>query len=247
MERDGKGIKDRLILALDVDSRDRALKIVDQLNGSISIFKVGIQLFTREGPEIVRLIQARGARVFLDAKYHDIPNTVANAGRMATRLGVYMYNVHTLGGYEMMAVTVEASRRMAEELGVRRPIILGVTILTSIDQKLLEREMGIGRSVGDEIVHLASLAKRAGLDGVVASPKEIGIIRKACGEDFIILTPGIRPDWAGTQDQRRTMTPSEAVESGADFLVVGRPILQAADPVKAAKKILEEMEETTYA
>ena len=231
----------KLIVALDVDDLDQALRVVNQLKASINIFKVGLQLFTREGPEIVRLIQERGARVFLDAKYHDIPNTVANAGRMATRLGVYMYNVHALGGYQMMALAVEETRKMAEELGVRKPIILGVTILTSIDQKIMEGEMGIGRSVEDEVVHLASLGKRAGLDGVVASPKEIGIIREACGQDFIILTPGIRPEGAVTQDQRRTMTPSEAVESGADFLVVGRPILQAADPVKAANRILEEM------
>ncbi|MCK4436720.1 orotidine-5'-phosphate decarboxylase [bacterium] len=238
-------VKDKLILALDVDGRDEALRVVNQLKGSISIFKVGLQLFTREGPEIIRLVQEAGANVFLDAKYHDIPNTVANAGRMATRLGVYMFNVHAMGGYEMMAMTVEATRKMAEELGVRRPIILGVTILTSIDQKMLGREMGIGRNMEDEIAHLASLAKKAGLDGVVASPKEIGIIRKACGQDFIILTPGIRPDWAGKDDQRRTMTPGEAVQSGANFLVVGRPILQAADPLKAANKILEEMEKAS--
>ncbi len=233
--------KAKLILALDVDSRDQALRVVDQLKEYITIFKVGIQLFTQEGPEIIRLVQERGARVFLDAKYHDIPNTVANAGRMATRLGVYMFNVHTLGGYEMMAMTVESTRKMAEGIGVRGPIILGVTILTSIDQKILESEMGIGRNMEDEIVHLSGLAKRVGLDGVVASPKEIGIIRKACGEDFIILTPGIRPDWAGKDDQRRTMTPGEAVEAGANFLVVGRPILQAAEPVEAANRILKEM------
>ena len=238
-------VKDKLILALDVDGRDGALRIVNQLKGCINIFKVGLQLFTREGPEIIRLVQETGANVFLDAKYHDIPNTVANAGRMATRLGVYMFNVHALGGYEMMAMTVEATRKMAEELGVRRPIILGVTILTSIDQKMLESEMGIGRNMEDEIVHLASLAKKAGLDGVIASPKEIGIIRKTCGQDFIILTPGIRPGWAGKDDQRRTMTPGEAVQSGANFLVVGRPILQAADPLKAANKILEEMEKAS--
>lgn len=247
MEKAAIEVKDKLVLPLDVNDRDSALRVVDQLKGSIGIFKVGMQLFTREGPEIVRLIQEKGVKVFLDAKYHDIPNTVANAGRMATRLGVYMFNVHTLGGYEMMALAAEATRRMAQGLGVKRPIILGVTILTSIDQKILEREMGIGRSVEDEIVHLASLAKKAGLDGAVASPKEIGIIRKACGEDFIILTPGIRPDWTGKDDQRRTMTPAEAVEAGANFLVVGRPILQAADPVKAANKILEEMKKASYA
>ncbi|MCD5401488.1 orotidine-5'-phosphate decarboxylase [candidate division NPL-UPA2 bacterium] len=234
--------KDRLVLALDVDEGETALDLVERLEKYVDVFKVGVQLLTREGPEIIRRIQERGKKVFYDAKYHDIPTTVAKAGRMAVRLGVYIYNIHTLGGYEMMKGTVQATRKEAEELGVEKPLVFGVTILTHIEQGML-KEVGIEKWLKDEVVHLAKLARRARLDGVVSSPEEIGLIREACGDDFLILTPGIRPLWAEGNDQRRRMTPGEAIKAGADFIVIGRPILQAREPVEAAQRILREMEE----
>lgn len=235
--------KDRLILALDVDDGETALGLVELLEEYVGVFKVGMQLFTGEGPEVIRRIRERGKKVFYDAKYHDIPTTVANAGRMAVSLGVYIYNIHTLGGYEMMTRTVQATRKKAEELGVEKPLIFGVTVLTHMDQRMLE-ELGVEKGLKDEVVHLAELAKRAGLEGVVSSPQEIELIREACGDDFLILTPGIRPHWAEGNEQRRRMTPREAIKAGADFIVAGRPILQAGNPVEAARKILKEMEET---
>ncbi len=234
--------KDRLILALDVDEGERALNLVGQLKEYVGIFKVGMQLLTSDGPEVVRCIREEGKKVFYDAKYHDIPTTVAQAGRMAVRLGVYIYNVHTLGGYEMMARTVQATRKEAEELGVEKPLIFGVTILTHLNQGMLP-EVGIEKKLKDEVVHLAKLARRAGLEGVVSSPKEIGLIREACGDDFLIMTPGMRPLWARGNDQRRRMTPGEAIKAGADFIVIGRPILQAEDPLEAVQRVLKEMEE----
>ncbi len=239
-------VKDRLVLALDVDDGETALGLVEQLEESVDVFKVGMQLFTREGPEIIRRIRERGKKVFYDAKYHDIPNTVANAGRMAVRLGLHIYNVHTLGGYEMIERTVLATRKEAEELGVEKPLILGVTVLTHLDQGML-RDLGMEKELKDEVVHLAGLAKRAGLEGVISSPKEIKLIRQACGDDFLIMTPGIRPLWADGNEQRRRMTPREALKAGADFIVIGRPILQAGDPVEATRKVLQEMEEAIAA
>ena len=234
--------KDRLVLALDVDDGETALGLVERLGEYIGVFKVGMQLFTREGPEIIRRIRERGKKVFYDAKYHDIPTTVAKAGRMAVHLGVYIYNIHTLGGYEMMVRTVQETRKEAGKSGLEKPLVLGVTILTHMDGEML-RETGIERELKDEVIHLAKLAQRAGLEGVVSSPQEIELIREACGDDFLILTPGIRPPWAGDNDQKRRMTPGEAIKAGADFIVVGRPILQASDPVEAAQRILKEMGE----
>ena len=236
-------VKERLVLALDVDDGETALGLVERLKEYVGVFKVGMQLFTREGPEIIRRIRERGSKVFYDAKYHDIPTTVSRAGRMAVGLGVYIYNVHTLGGYEMMVETAQATRREAGKSGGEKPLILGVTVLTHMNQEIL-KEVGIERSLEEEVIHLAKLAQRAGLEGVVSSPREIRAIRAACGADFLILTPGIRPPWAEENDQRRRMTPGEAIKSGADFLVVGRPILQARDPVEAAQRILKEMEES---
>jgi orotidine-5'-phosphate decarboxylase len=235
-------VKERLVLALDVDDGETALGLVERLKEYVGIFKVGMQLFTREGPEIIRRIRERGSKVFYDAKYHDISTTVSRAGRMAVGLGVHIYNVHTLGGYEMMSETVQATHREAEKLRREKPLILGVTVLTHMNQEIL-KEVGIERGLEEEVIHLAKLAQRAGLEGVVSSPREIRAIREACGDDFLILTPGIRPLWAEENDQRRRMTPGEAIKSGADFLVVGRPVLQARDPVEAAQRILKEMEE----
>ena len=232
----------RLVLALDVDDFKKAEELVDELSDYIGTFKIGNQLFTAEGTKVVNMINEREGKVFLDLKFHDIPNTVARAAEVATKLGVYIFNVHTSGGYEMMKAAAEASEKISLALGVRKPLILGVTLLTSINQEILEKDLGIKRRLEEQVVRLAKLAKAAGLDGVVASSWEIKEIRMACGKDFIILTPGIRPAGKSSDDQKRIMTPGEAIKLGADFLVIGRPIRNASNPVEAAKEILREME-----
>jgi len=235
--------RERLVLALDVDDFKKAEELVGKLSDYVGVFKVGSQLFTAEGTKVVNMINERGGKVFLDLKFHDIPNTVARAAEVATKLGAYIFDVHTSGGYEMMKAAAEASKKISLSLGVRKPLILGVTLLTSINQEILEKEIGVKKKLEEQVVHLAKLAKAAGLDGIVASSWEIKEIRKACGEDFVILTPGIRPTGKSSDDQKRVMTPREATKLGADFLVIGRPIRNAANPVEAAKKILKEMEE----
>jgi len=235
--------KERLVLALDVDDFKKAEELVGKLSDYVGVFKIGNQLFTAEGTEVVNMINEREGKVFLDLKFHDIPNTVARAAEVATKLGVYIFDVHTSGGYEMMKAAAEASKKISSALGLRKPLILGVTLLTSINQEILEKDLGIKRRLEEQVVHLAKLAKEAGLDGVVASSREIKEIRKACGEDFVILTPGIRPAGKSSDDQKRIMTPGEAIKLGADFLVIGRPIRNASNPVEATKEILKEMEE----
>ncbi len=205
------------------------------------MFKIGKQLFTRCGPEVVNLVQAGGADVFLDLKYHDIPNTVAMAGLEALRLGVRMFNVHALGGFEMMAKLVAEVDAVCPRDNPNRPLLLAVTILTSSNDETL-RGIGIDRPVAEMVPRLARLAQDAGMDGVVASPKEVGLIRKACGQDFLIVTPGVRPAFASQDDQKRVTTPGDALRAGADYLVIGRPISAAADPLAAARMILDEMQ-----
>jgi orotidine-5'-phosphate decarboxylase len=234
--------RDRLILALDVDNDREALEIVDELKDDIGMFKVGHQLFTAHGPGIVRKIIGRGGRVFLDLKYHDIPNTVAKASAEAVKLGVSIFNVHALGGFDMMKATEESTRNTAEQHNLQVPLVLAVTILTSMDEKSLRRELKITRSLQREVCHLARLAQRAGMHGVVASPQEVKILRRAVRGNFVILTPGVRPAWAGMNDQKRVMTPAEACAAGADFLVVGRPVLKAKNRKAAVQKILKELE-----
>lgn len=233
--------KDRLVLALDVDSDKEALGIVAELKDDLGMFKVGHQLFTAYGPDIVRKITGRGGRVFLDLKYHDIPNTVAKASAEAVKLGVSIFNVHALGGLDMMKATAESARETAEQHNLPVPIVLAVTILTSMDEKSLRRELKITRSLQREVCHLARLAQRAGMHGVVASPQEVKMLRRTVRGNFVILTPGVRPAWAGKDDQKRIMTPAEAVAAGADYLVVGRPVLRAEDRKAAVKKILQEI------
>ncbi|MGZ3513637.1 MAG: orotidine-5'-phosphate decarboxylase [Thermodesulfobacteriota bacterium] len=232
--------KDKIIFALDVDHFADAQRWVSLLKDQIGLFKVGKQLFTHAGPKVVDMIRQKGQKVFLDLKYHDIPNTVARAGEEATKLNVAMFNLHALGGIEMMKKTVEASRAMAKTLGVPKPTILAVTILTSMDESAL-REVGIQNSVLEEVERLASLAAKAGVDGVVASPQEIRIIRERCGEKFLIVTPGIRAPSDKKDDQKRTLTPKEAVSAGANYLVIGRPIKEAKDPLEAVQKIIEDI------
>jgi len=234
--------RERLVLALDVDNFKKAEQLVGELSDYIGVFKIGSQLFTAEGAKVVNMVNDKGGKVFLDLKFHDIPNTVARAAEVATKLEVSIFNVHTSGGYEMMKAATEATKKISVMLGIRKPLILGVTLLTSINQEILEKEIGIKKGLEEQVVHLAKLAKAAGLDGVVASSWEIKEIRKACGEDFVILTPGIRPAGKSSDDQKRVMTPQEAIKLGADFLVIGRPIRNAVNPVEAAKEILRKME-----
>lgn len=229
--------KDKLILALDVDLAEQARKIVDELLTEVGLFKVGKELFTRTGFDLIYYIQEKGGRVFLDLKYHDIPTTVKRAARAASELGVAMFNVHASGGLEMMRAAVEGARLSGRD----DVIVLGVTVLTSMDEQVLKEEIGVEKSLQDQVVHLAKLSREAGLNGVVASPQEIAPVRRECGGDFVIVTPGVRPVWATMNDQKRTMTPHEAVQAGADYIVVGRPVLESKNPKKAVREILKEM------
>lgn len=230
--------RSKIIFALDFDTFNAAKHWVSVLAGRVGMFKVGKQLFTAHGPDIVRMIENFGAGVFLDLKYHDIPNTVAMASREAARLKVKLFNVHALGGYEMMARTAEMLKSECPEGDRSR--VLAVTILTSSSEETL-RGVGIDRPVEEMVVRLARLAKRAGIDGVVASPREVPLIREACGPDFLIVTPGVRPSFASVDDQKRVMTPAEAVAAGSDYLVIGRPISAAADPLQAVEAIVDEI------
>jgi orotidine-5'-phosphate decarboxylase len=234
--------KDRLVLALDIDDDKEALAIVHELKDVVGTFKVGHQLFTAFGPDIVRRITNAGGRVFLDLKYHDIPNTVAKASAEAVKLGVSIFNVHALGGFDMMKAAAESAKEEAQKQNLPTPLVLAVTIITSMDEKSLRKELKIARSLQREVAHLARLAQRAGMHGVVASPQEIKMLRRAIRGVFVILTPGVRPAWAGQDDQKRIMTPGEAVAAGTDYIVVGRPVLRAAKRRDAVKKILEDME-----
>jgi orotidine-5'-phosphate decarboxylase len=224
-----------ILVALDVDSAQQATTLADSLRGTVGGFKIGKQLFTAEGPAMVRALAERGDRVFLDLKFHDIPNTVAGAVSSAVSTGAWMVNVHASGGRKMMEAAAEAATTTAQKFGRTRPLVIGVTVLTSLDQAQL-RETGVTAGVMDHVVHLATLARQSGLDGVVASPQEITAIRHACGPDFLIVTPGIRPQ-AVSDDQARTMGPADAVAAGASYLVIGRPITAAPDPRTAAQQI----------
>ncbi|MDP8212846.1 MAG: orotidine-5'-phosphate decarboxylase [Candidatus Zapsychrus exili] len=245
--------KGEIIVAVDVPTFEEASKIVDSLVDKIDIFKIGSQLFTACGPFIIRYVAAKGKKIFLDLKFHDIPNTVANAVTASVNLnkavfdlaseddkrieispdaGIFMLTVHTLGGEEMLKRAVEAAESQAKELGVLRPKIVGITVLTS-DVKT--------ENVAQIVLERATLAKKCGLDGVVASSCEAAMIRKELGEDFIIITPGIRPSGADAGDQKRVTTPSEAIKNGSNFLVIGRPIVKADDLAVAAENILKEI------
>ncbi len=230
---------DQLLIALDVDSGERALALADALRGVAGGFKIGKRLFTSEGPAVVRALVERGDRVFLDLKFHDIPNTVAQAVAAAAALGVWMVNVHASGGTAMMRAAADG----AASAGGTAPIVIAVTVLTSMNGAVLS-EVGVHAPVLDHVVRLAQLAQAAGLDGVVASPQETAVIRRECGARFAIVTPGIRggaASTAGQDDQERTMTPAEAIAAGANYIVVGRPIIAAADPRAAAERVAAEM------
>lgn len=230
----------RVIIALDVKDKEEALTLVSRLREA-SIFKVGLELFTAEGPALFKKLKVLRKSVFLDLKLHDIPNTVAGAVRSAVRLGVEMMTIHASGGRDMMAKAAEAASGEAERLKTPRPILLGVTVLTSLKNGDL-REIGFPPDAAGQVLRLAGLARAAGLDGVVCSPREIELVKREFGRDFLVVTPGIRPLWAAAQDQKRIMTPGEAVERGADYLVVGRPVTGDPSPADAFAKIVEELE-----
>ena len=227
-------MKSKIFVALDVENKEKALEIVGDLKGLGACFKIGKQLFTSTGPELVREIVGMGEDVFLDLKYHDIPNTVAKAGAAAADLGVKIFNVHASGGRKMMEAVREEMNKLTNP-----PLVLAVTILTSLGEEDI-REVGFDRTIPEQIARLAKLAKDSGMDGVVASPLEIELIRDVCGKDFKILTPGIRPAFAAVNDQKRIATPAEALRKGADYLVIGRPITAAENRREAFLKILEE-------
>jgi orotidine-5'-phosphate decarboxylase len=229
--------RDRLIVALDLPGAEEARRMAARLRGHAGQMKVGSQLFTAEGPSLVRELAGDGWPVFLDLKFHDIPNTVASAVEAASALGVSLLTVHALGGPEMLQAAVEAARRAGE----RRPRVLAITVLTSHDQAGLAR-LGVAGTVEECVRRLALLAREAGADGAVASPREAAVVREACGPGFLIVTPGIRPAGAPKGDQARHAVPGVALAAGADYLVVGRPVLSAPDPASAAVAIVAAME-----
>ena len=229
-----------IIVALDFDSREKAISLVEKVKGEINHFKVGLELFSRCGIEIVKEISDKNCRVFLDLKYHDIPNTVKSAAKVAVESGVWMYNIHALGGFEFMKSVAEFNREYAQRIGLERPLLIAVTILTSMGNEDL-KQIGINIDVETEVLKLAELVKRAGLDGIVCSAREVKKIKENLGKDFLTVTPGIRPVWASKDDQKRIVTPADAVKLGTDYMVIGRPITRADNPEKAAKRILEEV------
>ena len=233
-------LRHRLIVALDVDTLAEAESLVSTLESEVSFFKVGKQLFMHAGPEVVRMIHRHRAEVFLDLKFHDIPTTVAKAGVAAARLGVRFFDVHALGSLEMMERARSEVARVCRREGLRVPKILAVTVLTSLGKVDLRR-VGVEHPVGDQVVRLARLARRAGINGVVASGREIGPIRRACGKGFLIVTPGIRPPAVGSDDQKRVLSPAEAMQAGADYLVIGRPVRDAHDPIAMVQEIIADM------
>ncbi|MEO2169079.1 MAG: orotidine-5'-phosphate decarboxylase [bacterium] len=233
--------RDRLIFPLDVDSSSEALKLVDLLLDEVGIFKVGKQLFLHSGPEIIRTIRKRGAEVFLDLKFHDIPRTVARASIEATRLGAKMFTLHASGSTEMMRTTAQEVDQVCRREKLKRPILLAVTVLTSLGAEDLRR-VGFRSGLESQVARLARLATDSGMDGVVASPLEVKRIRRECGIKPLLVTPGVRPQAEAWDDQKRVMTPLEAIRAGSDFLVIGRPIRDAEDPVAMAREIIADID-----
>jgi orotidine-5'-phosphate decarboxylase len=230
-------IKDKVIIALDVNTLKEEEKLLDILSPHVQVFKVGMELFYSCGTKAIDLVKKYDKDIFLDLKFHDISNTVYAASKTAVRFGVFMFNVHASGGFDMMKKAVEGAEEESEKLGVSRPKVLGVTVLTSMDKEALAK-IGINKSAEDQVLDLARLAEEAGLDGVVASPEEIIVIRKNTGKDFLIVTPGVRLQGSETGDQKRVATPKEAFERGADYIVIGRPVTKAKDPAHALKTLL---------
>ncbi len=231
-------MRNPIIAALDVPSAEPALKLAKEIAPAVGAFKIGSELFTSAGPDIVKKIRATGAAVFLDLKFHDIPNTVAKAVASATRLDVQMLTIHTSGGLEMMRAAAAAAQQTADQAGLNAPLVLGVTVLTSSDSRTLA-EIGCGANVGAQVERLANLAVTAGLRGLVCSPLEIADLRQILPAHIQLVTPGIRTGAEKADDQKRTLTPREAIQAGANWLVIGRPIYAAENPRAAAEKIME--------
>ena len=235
-------LKSKIIVALDVETAADARSIVSELRGVVGAFKIGLQLFTSGGPDFVRELVDNDTRVFLDLKFHDIPNTVAKASVEAARLGVWMFNIHAAGGSEMMRLAVKEVDDACHAEKIRRPLIIGVTVLTSSNAETM-REVGVGGETKDQVIRLARLADECGLDGVVASPHEVEAVKTAVNrKDFLVVTPGIRPTFATDDDQKRVTTPRQAFAAGSDYVVIGRPITQAKDRIEAVNRIVEECE-----
>jgi orotidine-5'-phosphate decarboxylase len=229
---------EKIIVALDIETEAQAAALVKKLKGKVGVFKIGKELFTACGPSVVKKIQKLGGKVFLDLKFHDIPNTVAKAVAQAAKLGVYMMTVHTSGGFDMMKAAAKAAKENAPK--GKAPVILGVTVLTSLDDAALKK-IGFKDNAEKQVIRLAKLAKEAGLGGIVSSPKEVKKLRRALGKEMVLVTPGIRPLWAAAGDQKRIMTPKDAVKAGADFMVIGRPITAHKNPAAAAELIAKEI------
>lgn len=237
-----EAIKEKIVLALDVDTLEEAKAMIMELKDHVGVFKVGLQLYTQNGNELIEFMNEQGLEYFLDVKLMDIPNTVEKASENIVKRGASFFNVHTLGGSEMMRKSANIAKQTAKSLGKKAPIILGVTVLTSISDKVLNNELEINQSASDYAVKLAKLAKESGLDGVVASTWEARKIKDVCGEDFKVLCPGIRPEWSSKNDQSRIATPKIAVQEGADYLVIGRAVTSAEDKLNAIQMIYKELE-----
>lgn len=235
-------IKEKIVLALDVSTIDEAKELINELKDYVGIFKVGLQFYTGNGDELFKLMNEMNLKYFLDVKLMDIPNTVAKASENIIKKGADFFNIHALGGKEMMQKAVESANKVAQELGRETPTVLAVTVLTSISNEKLNNELSVDYNVNDYALKLAKLAKSAGVTGVVASVFEARRIKEACGEDFKVLCPGIRPQWSAKDDQQRLATPSLAVQEGADYLVIGRAVTNAPNRLEAIKKIYEEIE-----
>lgn len=242
MQTINKNIKEKIVLALDVDTLDEAKNLIMELKDYVGVFKVGLQMYTQNGNELIDFMKEQGLEFFLDVKLLDIPNTVAKASENIVKRGASFFNIHSLGGFEMMKQSVQSAKETAKNLGQKEPFILAVTVLTSISDEVLNNELEINQSASDYAIKLAKLAKKSGLDGVVASTWEARKIKEACGQDFKVLCPGIRPEWSLKNDQKRAATPVVAINEGADYLVIGRAVTSADDRIKAMQMIYDEIE-----
>lgn len=237
-------IKEKIVLALDVDNLEQAKELVLELKDYVGVFKVGLQFYTANGSEVFEFMKKEKVKFFFDVKLMDIPNTVAKASENIVRSGASFFNIHTLGGAEMMKASSDAAKKAAKESNQDSPFVLGVTILSSINDEILNNQLKIPHSSNDYVIELAKLAQQSGLDGVVASVWEAKAIKQACGDEFKVLCPGIRPEWSSKDDQKRLATPKTAIEQGADYLVIGRAVTNAKDRLDAMNKIYEEIEQT---
>jgi orotidine-5'-phosphate decarboxylase len=233
--------RERLILAVDTPTIDEARRMIDELYEYVGVFKIGLEMLMNEGPQVLRVFQERDLRVFFDGKFLDIPNTVAKASEAVARQGVEMFTVHASGGGKMLEACAQATKAAAAQAGKKEPIILGVTVLTSMSAQEMNNDVRVPGTVSEQVLHLAKICQRSGITGLVASPEEVKEIRAAVGSSMVLVTPGVRPAWASANDQSRVMTPFDALRAGADYLVIGRPITAAANRTEAAKRIVDEM------